>query len=91
MAIKYIEEKRKRQKYLIAVFVIVVIAIICVFWFGYYKKPEKSAPSGPKVYYQKIKVDFSVLDNPLLKEMEIPEKIKPFEGKKGRENPFSPF
>ena len=40
---------------------------------------------------QALKINFEVLQNALVEKMEPLEKIKPFEGQAGRENPFIPY
>jgi hypothetical protein len=62
-----------------------------VFYFGFFKKEKPS--EIPELIYQpaKIKINFELLKAPFLKELLPYEEIKPFEGKIGRENPFSPY
>lgn len=91
MAIAFIK-KRKRQKYLGLIAVVVVVGSLIILWYGYFRKEKQPLPtpavSGP---YREIKVDFGILENPLLKEFQPFEKISPFEGETGRENPFLPY
>jgi hypothetical protein len=87
MAIIFLQE-RKRQQYLILVFIIVVLMTIGFFWFGVFQKPSIEGgiiiPSAPK----KIKIDLKVFENPVLKILEPFEEIPPFPEEFGRENPF---
>lgn len=41
-------------------------------------------------HFKKIEIDFELLENPLLNQLQPIEKIPPFEGEVGRENPFIP-
>ena len=75
MAIKFIKE-RKKQKYLIAGFTAVLLVTFVILWFGYLKKekPGVSIPSGVSPV-REIKINFEVLENPLLIEFLPFEKI----------------
>ncbi len=85
-------EKRKFQRNLILVFVGMCIITIAILWNGFFA--GRKAPStggvletiGPK----KVKINFEVLNSPLLKDFQGFEDIKPLEGTApvGRENPF---
>ncbi|MDI6591444.1 MAG: hypothetical protein QME61_00655 [Patescibacteria group bacterium] len=76
-------EKRKKQKYLILT--IIILTILMGIWYGFLLKPKPL----PKVFKPpEIKINFEVLKNPLLEELQPFEEIKPFEEKIGRENPF---
>jgi hypothetical protein len=90
MAIPYITEK-KRQRLFIVVFILVTLTTIFVLWQFYFKKQKpplvkKEIPVG-----KKIVIDFTVLENPLLKELQIFEEIKPFKETLGRKTPFLPY
>jgi len=90
MAITFIK-KRKKQKYLVLIVLGVVVVSLIILWRGYFKKEAPlptPAVSGP---HREIKVDFGILENPFLKEIQPFEKIPPFEGETGRENPFLPY
>ena len=91
MSINFIREKRK-QKYLIISFGIILLVSFIILWFGYFKK-TKLAPSQISInpYYREIKIDFDIFKNTFLKEFQPFERIAPFEGEKGRENPFLPY
>jgi len=86
MAVNFIEQK-KRQKYLILVFLIIIVITGVVLWFGYFKK-EKPVSLSPKTPFREIRIDFDILESPFLKEMQPFERIPFFEGEEGRENPF---
>lgn len=86
MAITFIQQ-RKKQQYLIIIFVLLILAIILIFWSPLFKKLEVTPPVTilePK----KVKINFEVLENPALEELQPFEKIAPFEDEIGRENPF---
>ena len=91
MPVNFIQEKKK-QKYLIIFFVIIILVSIFILRFGYFQKEKSvSSPVSIKVYHKEVKINFAVFKNPLLKELQIFEKIGSFEGKKGRKNPFLPY
>jgi len=92
MATNFLEQ-RKRQKYLIPIILVVIIATAIILWFGYFRKEQ--SPFSPKTpispTLREIEIDFSVLENPFLTKLQPFIKISPFEGKKGRINPFEPY
>lgn len=88
MPINFIQE-RKKQKYLVIAFVIIFMIAGFVLWFGYFKKPSAVPVVIPTV--AELKINFEVLENPFLKESELFKKAPPFEGEKGRNNPFLPY
>jgi hypothetical protein len=91
-------KRTKRQRNLIIVFFVVLIVTILILYFGYFKK-EKSVKVLPQeiitpereiVLEKKIEIDFSVFENPILKELQPIEKISsPNQEEIGKENPFS--
>lgn len=91
MAIIFLQEK-KRQRYLILVLALLIFAILLVVWQGFSKKPE-AVPSSSvgSLAPQKIIINWSVLEDPKLAELQPFEQIQPFEGKIGRKNPFVPY
>lgn len=75
------------------VFFIVLIATFSILYFGYFKK-EKSPQVFPEIIIseKKIEIDFSIFENPILKEFQPIEKIgPPIPEEIGRENPFLPI
>ena len=89
MAITFFQ-RRNRQKYLILVLVVVIILIFVVVWRGFLLKPELVL--APIILEPpKIEINFGVLENPILRELQPLEEIKPFEEEIGRENPFVPY
>ena len=91
MAILFLE-KTKKQRYLLIVFLIVILIFALIIWRGFFvkeKPPEKVIPKPVK----KIQIDFETLKNPILENFEPVEKIIPLgpEIEIGRENPFLPY
>lgn len=87
-------KQRKRQKYLVPIVLAVIAVSAIVLWFGYFRKgkqpsPSVESPTAPAL--REIKIDFSVLEKPFLKELQPFVEISPFEGEKGRSNPFKPY
>jgi len=85
-------EKTKKQKYLIIVFLVVILITALVIWRGFFikEKPSEKVISKPK---REIQIDFETLKNPILENFEPVEKIIPLgpEIEIGRENPFLPY
>jgi len=91
MPVNFVQEKKK-QKYLIIVFSIIILISVLVLWFGYLRKSQPgSSPVSMSSYQAEIKINFAVLENSLLKQFQPFEKVIPFEGQKGRSNPFLPY
>jgi len=91
MPIDFIQQ-RKKQKYLTLIVIALFIIISVILWFGYFRKPELSLEAIPSLgVVKEIKIDFNVLENPFLQELQVFEKIPPFEGEIGRDNPFLPY
>jgi len=88
MAILFLE-KTKKQKYLMIVFLVVILITALVIWRGFFikEKPSEKVISKPK---REIQIDFETLKNPILEEFQPIEKIIPLgpEIEIGRENPF---
>jgi hypothetical protein len=84
------QEQIKKQKNLIFVFFSLTLITAFIIWFGYFRK-EESVEELISEHFKKIEIDFNILQNPLLKEFQFIEKIPPFDGEIGRENPFVPY
>jgi hypothetical protein len=82
----------KRQQMLVIVFFGVVLITALIWYFGE-KKPKIFLPvETPEISSKKIEINFQVLENPLLKELEFYEKIEKIKPEEvGRENPFLPY
>jgi len=82
--------KKKDRK--IFNWILLIIALVLAVWFGkdFFVKPSFLAPSSPP-QARKVEINFEVLKNPLLQDLQPFEEIPPFEGETGRENPFLPY
>lgn len=89
--VDFIQEKKK-QKRLVYIMTAVLLITFLVIWFGFLRKPEVSAPkpSSAGLEFEKVEIDFSLLESPVLRELKDFEAIPQFEGDLGRENPFLP-
>jgi hypothetical protein len=86
--------QRKRQKYLIPLLIVIILSIGLVLWKGFITKEElPTIPEIPEIVIptKKIEIDFRVLENPLLEELQPFEEISPLEQEPGREHPFFPY
>lgn len=90
MAVTFIEE-RKKQRNLIWIFIIIVLIMVVIWWQGFFKKPSLKGIEIPVFEFKKIEINFEVLENPILKELQLFEKIQPYEGEIGRADPFLPY
>ena len=95
MAINFNQQKQKGKKpeYLNYVLIAAVLVLIFGIWWVFLRKPknvpaEVSQQEIAKVWQKKIDINFEILDNPLFKSLKDFEKILPFDGKTGRDNPF---
>lgn len=84
---------QKYQKYMVpaaVVFALLIFALAVLYGKGVFLKKgtEKRAVSLPQ---PETEIDFSVLESEILKGLEPFEKIPPFEGTVGRDNPFLPY
>jgi len=89
-----IYKRIKRQRNLIIVFFLVLLITFSILYFGYFRKEKTLQPPFPEVIVQekKVEIDFSVFENPILKELQIFEKLEPPNPEEiGRENPFLPI
>ena len=88
MPVDFIQQ-RKRQKYLLPIALVVIVITFIILWFGYFKKEEPvSAPEVSGSALREIKINFDILENPLLKKLQPFMKVPSFEGEAGRSNPF---
>jgi len=95
-----IYQRKKRQRNLIIVFFVVLMITIFNLYFGYFKRekapeippPEVSSVEELSFPEKKTQIDFSIFENPILKELQPSEKIEfPNPEEIGRENPFLPI
>jgi hypothetical protein len=88
MAVNFIE-KKKKQQYLLYIAVGILVVTFVILWFGYLNKPVQ-APSSEEVIINKknIVINYSILENPIIKAL-IPFVETPlYQGQLGRDNPF---
>ncbi len=92
MAIAFVEEKKKQKKLLI-VFVLLIAAILGLLAYYLIKRIEPSGMPDEQISssFKKPDIDFGVFENKSLQSLVQFESIKPFEGVRGRENPFLPY
>lgn len=66
------------------------MVILFVLWYGFF---ARKAPRPPveALKPREVKINWEVLKDPRLKELQPFEEIKPFEEEIGRENPFLPY
>lgn len=86
--------QQKKQKYLIGLFLAVILITAVVAWFGFFR--EEKAPTSQIVVSAPppIIINFDLLqNNQFLKEAQPFEEIPPLPpgGRVGRQNPFSSF
>ena len=90
MQTKILQTIQKNQKIFIAIF----IALVSLFFVFLFLKTFsiQEMPIIPSVLPrpESIKINFKILDNPILKELE-PVEQGSLPAEKGRENPFIPF
>jgi hypothetical protein len=98
MAITFLEKRKIQRRYII-IFGIVLLVTILVIWRGFFVE-KKPVFLGEVTKTKKVELDFKILENPILKELQPFEEIEPFREviveeeiieKIGRENPFVPY
>ncbi|MBA7596527.1 hypothetical protein ES703_03501 [subsurface metagenome] len=87
MAITFLQAK-KRQKNLILVLALAILAIVLLVWFSFLRREAPPSPLSPALAPLEIKIDWETLQNPQLESLQIFEEVLPFEDEGGRENPF---
>jgi len=91
MATTLSEERQKRLIYLVIVLIVLVVVALFVFSKNFFV--EELPTSSPIVFKLKtIVINFDVLKDPFLEELQVFEEIPyPEEMEIGRENPFLPY
>lgn len=101
MAIVFLQQK-KVQKKLILIFFLVLLITAVIIWQGFFKEGKKVYTTETLIFPQKeIKINFEILENPILQKLQLFPEIKPLEEtpvaegklpeKAGRENPFTSY
>ncbi len=84
-------QQRKKQKYFIAIFIVALLVISIIIWNGFIKKEKLDIKKIERYWSTEIRINTNILRSFILEKFLPFEKIKPFEGLWGRENPFVPF
>lgn len=88
MAIDFLQAQKK-QRYLIIILTLAICAILFVVWLGFFKSPAPVVPgSFPQVIKPKIEINWDVLKDTKLEELQIFQQIPALKDKAGRKNPF---
>ena len=93
-----VTNQQKKQKYMIWVFLAVLIITGTVLYFGYFKDKIKIGGINIPIFGQDagsaairdINIDFNMLDRKEFKDLTPFDDAVPFDGKVGREEPFKP-
>ena len=89
----FIEERKKQRRLLYILFTSLIITAI-VLWWGFWRKPApviEQVKTGNLEFLKPVEIDMTLLENPILRALEPFEGLSPFEGGRGRENPFIPY
>ncbi|MEK9135272.1 MAG: hypothetical protein AAB451_03155 [Patescibacteria group bacterium] len=89
MSISFLEQKKK-NKLLLPILGGIIVVTLIIIWLGFSRKPE-SPLSISLLPVHKINIDWQVLKNPILDNLELFEVIQPLQGSYGRKNPFLPY
>ena len=95
MAIQNFIQQKKKQQYLIyalAAFLLIIIGYLGYNFLGK-KKPVEEITGVQEAILppKKIEINFGVLKNPLIDQLQMYQEIQPFEGQIGRDNPISHY
>jgi len=99
MAITFLEERKVQRRYIL-IFLLIILITGWVVWRGASTKEQPVSPAGVLKPVKKVELDFKILENPILQELQLFEEIKTYEEeisegvvteKVGRENPFLPY
>ena len=87
MAVSPFKSKRQRNLILVLLISIFIWAVWSGRNFFIQISPPPSSPAQPK----SVEINFRVLEDPLLKDLQSFEEISPFKREIGRGNPFLPY
>ena len=90
MAIEFLQAQ-KRQRYLILILTLVICGILLVVWLGFFKKPAAAPIYLPVIVPPKIEINWDVLKDEALAELQSFKQIPALKDEVGRENPFTPY
>lgn len=91
MVILFSEGKKKRFYSLLALgALVIVLSLVWIFVLRNLGKITVVLPDAYEIREQKIKIDFTKLENQNLKDLEPFQSIAPPSQQLGRENPFAP-
>lgn len=90
MSISFLEQKKK-NKLLLPILGGIIIITLIIIWLGLAKRQPASSPPSPVSVKQNININWQVLKNPILDNLELFEVIQPLQGSYGRKNPFLPY
>jgi len=89
-----ITQERKKQRYLILVFALMIFITLFIVWWGFSSGKENlfsSAVSSTVYVFPEIEIDWGLLEDISGKKFQPFEEISAFEGEFGRENPFTHY
>ena len=89
MTINILKSDNNKKYILIALGFLAVILIVFVVW-KFVLPKSKTSQVEPPADYLNININFALLVNFKIKEMELFQDIAPFSGNPGRDNPFEP-
>jgi len=87
MAVDFIKTK-KRQRYLLLILALVIIATLVVIWYGFFQKPTVIVVPLSSQKTPQIEINLGLLQDTEVEALKLFESISPFSGEIGRENPF---
>jgi len=91
MAIEFIQAQ-KRQRYLILIFTLIICAIILIVWLGFLRSPTSTVPvSSTAMVHPKIEINWDILKDTKLKNLQVFQQVPVLKDKTGRQNPFAPY
>ena len=89
MEIKFPKDKKK-QRYLLLIIAVVIVVVFVIIWIGFFRGEGTISP-GEAQPKEEIRINFSILEDPILEQLSPFEEISPFGDKEGRSNPFVPY
>lgn len=89
MAITFLK-KRRRQKYLIYILALIIFIISILVWYAFIRK-EKLTAFPLFIKSPEVKINWDVLKDPRMEELQLFEEIELLETQIGREDPFLPY